>query len=147
MAQQLTQLCEGLGPELARQAMCCSRTALNLVALACQSGPQHRPQPNVTHLPCRTELVPCFDKVLRDSEAEVRVAAAGKVAAFCKVLTADQVRKAHACSARQEFQGRLSAHARSACQECEAVSQPMLALPVRSVRQALSPSLLCPSGV
>ena len=36
--------------------------------------------------------MPCFDKVLRDSEAEVRVAAAGKVAAFCKVLTADQVR-------------------------------------------------------
>ncbi len=52
----------------------------------------------MTLVPCRTELVPCFDKVLRDSEAEVRVAAAGKVAAFCKVLTADQVRQAHACS-------------------------------------------------
>ena len=45
--------------------------------------------------------MPCFDKVLRDSEAEVRVAAAGKVAAFCKVLTADQVRQAHACSGYQ----------------------------------------------
>ena len=37
MAQQLTQLCEGLGPELARQAMCCSRNVLNLTVLACQA--------------------------------------------------------------------------------------------------------------
>lgn len=41
---------------------------------------------------CRTELVPAFVKLLRDSEAEVRVAAAGKVAAFCKILPPEQVR-------------------------------------------------------
>ena len=40
VAQQLTQLCEGLGPELARQAMCCSHNVLILVVLACRSGPQ-----------------------------------------------------------------------------------------------------------
>jgi len=36
--------------------------------------------------------VPSFLKLLRDGEAEVRVAAAGKVAAFCKLLGSDTVR-------------------------------------------------------
>lgn len=40
---------------------------------------------------CRAELVPAFVRLLRDVEAEVRVAAAGKVAAFCKLLGQDQV--------------------------------------------------------
>lgn len=39
----------------------------------------------------RTELTPNFVRVLRDSEAEVRVAAAGKVSAFCKCLTPLQI--------------------------------------------------------
>lgn len=39
------------------------------------------------------ELVPSFLKLLRDGEAEVRVAAAGKVAAFCKLLGSDTVRR------------------------------------------------------
>ena len=35
--------------------------------------------------------MPAYVKLLRDSEAEVRVAAAGKVATFCKLLSNDQV--------------------------------------------------------
>ncbi len=35
----------------------------------------------------RTELTPDFVRLLRDSEAEVRVAAAGKVSSFSKFLT------------------------------------------------------------
>ena len=39
-----------------------------------------------------SELVPSFLKLLRDGEAEVRVAAAGKVAAFCKLLGSETAR-------------------------------------------------------
>lgn len=42
-------------------------------------------------LVCRNELVPAYVKLLRDTEAEVRVAAAGKVSAVCKMLTPDRV--------------------------------------------------------
>lgn len=38
--------------------------------------------------PPRSDLTPAYVKLLRDPEAEVRIAAAGKVAAFCKMLTA-----------------------------------------------------------
>lgn len=34
----------------------------------------------------RTELVPAYVRLLRDNEAEVRIAAAGKVTKFCKIL-------------------------------------------------------------
>ena len=57
VAQQLSQMCEALGPEVSR-----------------------------------TELSPAFVKLLRDNEAEVRVAAAGKVSAFCKLLSTDQAK-------------------------------------------------------
>lgn len=40
---------------------------------------------------CRNELTPDFVRLLRDSEAEVRVAAAGKVAAFCRLLPSQQI--------------------------------------------------------
>ena len=40
---------------------------------------------------CRNELVPAYVKLLRDTEAEVRVAAASKVSAICKMLPADRV--------------------------------------------------------
>lgn len=46
-------------------------------------------------LGCRVELVPAFVKLLRDVEAEVRVAAAGNVAAFCKLLNQEQVCHGH----------------------------------------------------
>lgn len=42
-------------------------------------------------LVCRNELVPAYVKLLRDTEAEVRVAAAGKVSAVCQMLTPDRV--------------------------------------------------------
>lgn len=35
--------------------------------------------------------MPAYVKLLRDTEAEVRVAAAGKVSAICKMLSADRV--------------------------------------------------------
>lgn len=34
----------------------------------------------------RTELVPAYVRLLRDNEAEVRIAAAGKVTKFCRIL-------------------------------------------------------------
>lgn len=40
---------------------------------------------------CRSELTTNYVRMLRDSEAEVRVAAAGKVAAFSKFLTPPQI--------------------------------------------------------
>ncbi len=52
------------------------------------------------------ELVPSFLKLLRDGEAEVRVAAAGKVAAFCKLLGSDTVRprpRPRACTFRVQL--------------------------------------------
>ena len=39
---------------------------------------------------CRSELVPAFVRLLRDSEAEVRGAAGGKVAQFCSLLGANE---------------------------------------------------------
>ncbi len=40
-----------------------------------------------------TELLPPFVRLLRDSEAEVRGAAAGRIAAVCRLLPGEQVRK------------------------------------------------------
>ena len=48
--------------------------------------------------PSRTqqELLPSFVALLKDGEAEVRVAAATRVAAFCKLISNDQVSRAPA---------------------------------------------------
>lgn len=35
----------------------------------------------------RADLVPAYVRLLRDNEAEVRIAAAGKVTKFCRILT------------------------------------------------------------
>ena len=35
---------------------------------------------------CRSDLVPAYVRLLRDNEAEVRIAAAGKVTKFCRIL-------------------------------------------------------------
>jgi serine/threonine-protein phosphatase 2A regulatory subunit A len=35
----------------------------------------------------RVDLVPAYVSLLRDNEAEVRIAAAGKVTKFCMILT------------------------------------------------------------
>lgn len=42
----------------------------------------------------RTELVPAYVRLLRDNEAEVRIAAAGKVTKFCGIVT-PQVAQQH----------------------------------------------------
>ena len=92
-----------------RWAQSCQGVALNLAAahwhikVHC-SAPKH----GHASLACRVELVPAFVKLLRDVEAEVRVAAASKVSAFCKLLNHDQVggptcvreRGRHWCSSR-----------------------------------------------
>lgn len=36
----------------------------------------------------RADLVPAYVRLLRDNEAEVRIAAAGKVTKFCRILNA-----------------------------------------------------------
>ena len=41
---------------------------------------------------CRSDVLPPFLKLLRDSEAEVRVAAASKVASISNLLELDAVR-------------------------------------------------------
>ena len=51
----------------------------------------------------RTDIVPPFLKLLRDSEAEVRVAAAGKVACVGNILEADTVGSQAADSACSSF--------------------------------------------
>lgn len=38
----------------------------------------------------RSELVPAYVRLLKDNEAEVRIAAAGKVAKFCGIVTPQQ---------------------------------------------------------
>lgn len=79
MAQQLTQLCEGLGPELARQAMYWCRSVhwtsqAFQVKVACTANSSHIPNfcptpYNQSH--CTTFLqdgaVPCWPLVLRDT--------------------------------------------------------------------------------
>ena len=35
----------------------------------------------------RSDLVPAYVRLLRDNEAEVRIAAAGKVTKFCRILS------------------------------------------------------------
>ena len=42
----------------------------------------------------RTELVPAYVRLLRDNEAEVRIAAAGKVTKFCGIVS-PQVAQQH----------------------------------------------------
>ncbi|MCI09083.1 serine/threonine-protein phosphatase 2A 65 kDa regulatory subunit A beta, partial [Trifolium medium] len=39
--------------------------------------------------PTRAELVPAYVRLLRDNEAEVRIAAAGKVTKFCRILSSE----------------------------------------------------------
>ncbi len=47
--------------------------------------------PDCARRACRTELVPAFVRLLQDNEAEVRVAAASKVSAFCKIFNNEAV--------------------------------------------------------
>ena len=35
----------------------------------------------------RTDLVPAYVRLLRDNEAEVRIASAGRVTKFCRILS------------------------------------------------------------
>lgn len=37
----------------------------------------------------RTDLVPAYVRLLRDNEAEVRIASAGRVTKFCRILSPD----------------------------------------------------------
>lgn len=70
-----------------------SRGWAGLGPLARAACKPHGPRAHVSGslVPGRIELTPNFVRLLRDSEAEVRVAAAGKVAAFSKLLTPQQI--------------------------------------------------------
>ena len=58
--------------------------------------------------PARTqqELLPSFVALLKDSEAEVRVAAATRVASFCKLIAIDQVPACSCWDSSMDIQGR-----------------------------------------
>lgn len=47
----------------------------------------------------RAELVPAYTKLLEDTEAEVRIAAAGKVSAFSRMLTPQLIVSQVSCRA------------------------------------------------
>jgi serine/threonine-protein phosphatase 2A regulatory subunit A len=61
----------------------------------------------------RTELVPAYIRLLRDNEAEVRIAAAGKVAKFCDIV-APQVASQHILPCVKELSTDSSQHVRAA---------------------------------
>ncbi|KAH0878549.1 hypothetical protein HID58_065943 [Brassica napus] len=61
----------------------------------------------------RTDLVPAYVRLLRDNEAEVRIAAAGKVTKFCQLLNPDLVIQ-HILRCVKELSTDSSQHVRSA---------------------------------
>ena len=61
----------------------------------------------------RTELLPPFVRLLRDGEAEVRAAAAGRIAAVCQLLPPDDVAAAVVPAVR-ELAGDVSQYVRAA---------------------------------
>jgi serine/threonine-protein phosphatase 2A regulatory subunit A len=61
----------------------------------------------------RTELVPAYIRLLRDNEAEVRIAAAGKVTKFCDIV-APQVASQHILPCVKELSTDSSQHVRAA---------------------------------
>lgn len=87
VAQQLYMMCVALGPDTSRYGG--------------RAEGQHCQEKRAWVLSAgvlldRADIVPPFLKLLRDSEAEVRVAAAGKVACIGNILEADTV-GSHAC--------------------------------------------------
>lgn len=96
VAQQLVLLCEALGPDVTRWARQQAVLANAFATLFAAGVPHTCPNDPLSFACCmltnRTELTPNYVRMLRDSEAEVRVAAAGKVASFAKFLMPAQVR-------------------------------------------------------
>lgn len=66
--------------------------SLNPSRILCRSKltPARIASLNPSLILCRSELIPAFVRLLRDSEAEVRGAAGGKVAQFCSLLGANE---------------------------------------------------------
>ncbi|KAI5437648.1 hypothetical protein KIW84_023677 [Lathyrus oleraceus] len=71
--------------------------------------PKSKPGPE----PTRAELVPAYVRLLRDNEAEVRIAAAGKVTKFCRILSPDLAIQ-HTLPCVKELSSDSSQHVRSA---------------------------------
>jgi serine/threonine-protein phosphatase 2A regulatory subunit A len=63
--------------------------------------------------PTRTELVPAYGRLLRDNEAEVRIAAASKVTKFCAIVS-PQVASQHILPCVKELSTDSSQHVRAA---------------------------------
>ncbi|KAI5437647.1 hypothetical protein KIW84_023676 [Lathyrus oleraceus] len=71
--------------------------------------PKSKPGPE----PTRAELVPAYVRLLRDNEAEVRIAATGKVTKFCRILSPDLAIQ-HILPCVKESSSDSSQHVRSA---------------------------------
>jgi serine/threonine-protein phosphatase 2A regulatory subunit A len=63
--------------------------------------------------PTRTDLVPAYARLLCDNEAEVRIAAAGKVTKFCRILNPELAIQ-HILPCVKELSSDSSQHVRSA---------------------------------
>uniref|UniRef100_A0A6N2MXQ9 Phosphatase PP2A regulatory subunit A/Splicing factor 3B subunit 1-like HEAT repeat domain-containing protein n=1 Tax=Salix viminalis TaxID=40686 RepID=A0A6N2MXQ9_SALVM len=61
----------------------------------------------------RMDLVPAYVRLLRDNEAEVRIAAAGKVTKFCRILSPEHAIQ-HILPCVKELSSDSSQHVRSA---------------------------------
>ncbi len=91
VAQQLVALADVLGPKLTRYTCLLVRwlVGARLQTATLRFGVDS-PR-NKGGCARSSHLTAAFVRLLRDNEAEVRVAAAGKVSAFCKSLDASQV--------------------------------------------------------
>lgn len=80
VANQLYELCEAVGPEPTKYFFDYNIKGYLLPCYIVYSFLI------VTIMLFRTDLVPAYVRLLRDNEAEVRIAAAGKVTKFCCIL-------------------------------------------------------------
>jgi serine/threonine-protein phosphatase 2A regulatory subunit A len=81
------------------------------------------------HAQCRSDLTPNFVRLLRDSEAEVRVAAASKVSALSACLTSQQI-VLHIVPCVRELSIDNSQYVRAALASVVMELAPMLGKPV-----------------
>ncbi|GJN12703.1 hypothetical protein PR202_ga31008 [Eleusine coracana subsp. coracana] len=89
--------------------------------------------------PTRADLVPAYVRLLRDNEAEVRIAAAGKVTKFCRILS-PQLAIQHILPCVKDLSSDSSQHVRSALASVIMGMAPVLGK-VFSIRDAAANNL------
>ncbi|CAI0552474.1 unnamed protein product [Linum tenue] len=94
VANQLYELCEAVGPEPTKYFPNLRRSHCHIIFYG-------------------TDLVPAYVRLLRDNEAEVRIAAAGKVTKFCRILN-PELAVQHILPCVKELSSDSSQHVRSA---------------------------------